>query len=70
MAALKDLPPDSGAIEPMILALRWVWGAGAIMALLMGLFLGSFKCPPLPKDTPEKEEGATSDSAEELSDKV
>lgn len=51
MTVLKDLPPNSKVIKPMILALRWVWGAGAVLALLTGAFLCSFKCPSLPKDT-------------------
>lgn len=50
MSVLKDLPPDSQVIRPMTLALQWVWAAGAILALVTGMFLCSFKCPSLPKD--------------------
>lgn len=62
MTVLKDLPADSPAIEPMTLALRWVWGAGAILALLTGSFLCSFKCPALPKDKAAGRDGDSADS--------
>lgn len=60
MGAIRGLPPDSAVIKPMILALRYVWGAGAITAFLTGLLLCSFKCPSLPKD---KASGRGSDCA-------
>lgn len=62
MTSLKDLPADSPVVKPMTMALRWVWGSGAVLALLTGGLLCSLKCPALPKDEVSSGGGDSVDS--------
>lgn len=50
MQIIKDLPKDSEIGTLIVLALRWVWGAGAVIGFLAGIPACVLKCPALPED--------------------
>lgn len=50
MEVIKDLQKDSGMETPIVNALRWVWAAAAIIAILPGLPSCILRCPALPDD--------------------
>ncbi|KAJ4397336.1 hypothetical protein N0V93_001561 [Gnomoniopsis smithogilvyi] len=50
MQIIKDLPKDSEIVTLIVMALRWVWGAAAVIGLLAGIPSCVLKCPALPED--------------------
>lgn len=50
MQIIKDLPKDSEIVTLIIMALRWVWGAAAVIGFVAGIPSCLLRCPPLPED--------------------
>lgn len=61
MQVIKDLPPNSEVTPLIVYALRWVWGAACLMAILTSALACAFKCPALPKDKEHNGDPVTRD---------
>lgn len=51
MEVIKDLPQDGEIVHSIVKALRWVWAAAAIIAVVACLPSCVLKCPALPDDS-------------------